>query len=81
MQRAAQAEDPYFHEVLYNTLIDLRAVDELLSLETSRLPEHLRINGGLPSHPLSGSIGPLTQSQVQFRYYLSPCTELRLASV
>ena len=64
VQRAAKAEDPYFHEVLYNTLIDLRATKELLELDTPHLERHLQTNGGLPALPAGGPIGPLSPSQV-----------------
>lgn len=65
LQRAAQADDRCFHEVLYNTLIDLRAAHELLSTDTPYLEQHLRTNGGLPPVPVSGPVGPLTQSQAR----------------
>lgn len=65
MQRAKLAEDPYFHEVLYNMLIDLQATSDLLELDSSILETHLRSHGGLPmSGPVEGSFGPLTPGQV-----------------
>lgn len=74
LQRASLAEDPYLHEVLYNTLIDLQATSDLLALDTSYLEKHLKTNGGLPSGVVEGPIGPLTPSQV------APYTWLRLSA-
>ena len=67
LQRARLAEDPYFHEALYNMLIDLRATNELLDLDTNHLERHLRSNGGLPSGIVDGPIGPLAPGQVHFK--------------
>ncbi len=64
-QRAAAAPESYFHEVLYTTLIDLRAQSQLLGLDSPDLEKHLRTNGGMPpSGVLDGPIGPLTPGQV-----------------
>ena len=65
LQRAAEATDPYFHKVLYDTLIDARAIKELLDLDGPHLEEHLRSHGGLPASPPNGPIGPLSASQVR----------------
>ncbi|KAK9806121.1 hypothetical protein WJX72_002210 [[Myrmecia] bisecta] len=64
LQLAAKASDPYFHEVLYTTLVDMRAVRDLLALATPQLERHLRRCGGLPEplHP-GAPIGPLSPSQ------------------
>ena len=65
MQRAALAQETYFQEVLYNTLIDLCAFSDLLDLDSPHLEKHLRANGGMPpSGILDGPIGPLEPSQV-----------------
>jgi hypothetical protein len=67
VQHAAKAQDPYFHEVLYNTLVDLRAVPQLLQLDSPHLERHLRSVGGLPPKgplPAGTSIGPLSPTQV-----------------
>lgn len=64
VQRARLAEDLYFHEVLYNMLIDLQATNDLLDLDTVHLEKHLKSNGGLPPGLVEGPIGPLTPSQV-----------------
>jgi hypothetical protein len=55
--------------VLYSTLVDLSACDELLALDTPHLEHHLAREGGLPAGgppPTSGGrIGPLGKRQVQ----------------
>ena len=66
LQRAAEATDPYFHKVLYDTLIDARTIKELLDLDGPHLEEHLRSHGGLPASPPNGPIGPLSASQVRW---------------
>jgi hypothetical protein len=67
-QHAAKAQDPYFHEVLYNMLVDLRAVPQLLALDSPHLERHLHSLGGLPPDrgpPQPGTaIGPLSPTQV-----------------
>jgi len=58
-------EDPYFHEVLYTTLIDLCDFTSLSELDNPLLEKHLRSNGGMPpSGILDGPIGPLELNQV-----------------
>ena len=64
MQRAKLAEDPYFHEVLCNLLVDLQATSDLLELDTPHLEKHLKSNGGLPPGLVEGPMGPVTPSQV-----------------
>lgn len=66
-QHAAKADDPYFHEVLYNTLVDAHATTQLLQLDNPRLERHLRSSGGLPERggvPPGAPIGPLSPTQV-----------------
>ena len=72
-QRARLAEDPYFHEVMYNMLIDLQATSELLALDTEQLEKHLKANGGLPPGVAEGPVGPLTPSQVSYIEILYHC--------
>ena len=68
LQHAAKAPDRYFHEVLYNTLVELRAVPQMLELDNPHLERHLRTSGGLPPYkgPLQPgtAIGPLSPNQV-----------------
>lgn len=66
VQHASKAEDPYFHAVLYDTLVDARATAQLLQLDNPLLERHLRSSGGLPERgPVAGApIGPLSPTQV-----------------
>ena len=48
LQCAAQAEDPYFKEALYSTLVDLKATQQLLKMDSPGLLTYLRDAGGLP---------------------------------
>lgn len=57
VQRAMRASDPYFHEVLYRTLLELGAISDLLSMETPFLEDYLKKSGGL--HNVSAPGGPL----------------------
>ena len=69
LQGGAKAEDPYFHEVLYATLLDARAVQPLLRLDPPHLEGFLRRRGGMPEggEALSGvPLGPLSPAQVVF---------------
>lgn len=52
-----RASDPYFHEVLYQTLLELGAISDLLSMETPFLEDYLKKSGGL--HNVSAPGGPL----------------------
>ncbi|CAL8471349.1 g10891 [Coccomyxa elongata] len=64
---AAKADDPYFHAVLYDTLVDMRATAQLLQLDSPLLERHLRSSGGLPDRgapPQGAAIGPLSPTQV-----------------
>lgn len=81
LQRARLAEDPYFHEVMYNMLIDLQATSELLALDTEQLEKHLKTNGGLPPGVAEGPIGPLTPSQVSYIKSLRQCMPFVLGRV
>ena len=68
LQYAAQAEDPYFKEALYNTLVDLKATPELLKMDSPELAAYLRSSGGLPESNATqrGSpLGPLSPSRVR----------------
>lgn len=68
LQYAAQAEDPYFKEALYNTLVDLKATPELLKMDSPELAAYLRSSGGLPERDATqrGSpLGPLNPSRVR----------------
>ena len=68
-QRAAAAEDPYFQECLFGTLLEARAVSHLLGMDSPLLERYLRTTGGLaaergvPFQPGS-PIGPLSPTQV-----------------
>lgn len=67
VQHAAKADDPYFHAVLYDTLVDMRATAQLLQLDSPLLERHLRSSGGLPDRgapPPGAAIGPLSPTQV-----------------
>ncbi len=67
VQHAAKADDPYFHAVLYNTLVDMRATAQLLQLDSPMLERHLRSSAGLPDRgapPPGAAIGPLSPTQV-----------------
>lgn len=63
-QSSARAEDPYFHEVLYATLIDARASRQLLQLDSPALERWLRGQGGLDAAQPGIPIGPLQPGQV-----------------
>lgn len=68
MQRAAKSEDPVFREALYGALVELKAVRELLQLDSPALERHLRSAGGLPergSLAVGTPIGPLAPHQVR----------------
>ena len=72
LQRAAAAEDPYFQECLFGTLLEARAITHLLGMDSPLLERYLRTTGGLgaergvPFQPGS-PIGPLSPTQVCFR--------------
>ena len=66
VQLAVRARDPFWHEVLYGTLIGLGAVRELLELD-GRAPgveAYLRSHGGLTGAVPGVPIGPLSSNQV-----------------
>ena len=64
-QLAVRARDPFWHEVLYGTLIDLGAVRELLELDGSApgLEAYLRSHGGLTGSVPGVPVGPLSSRQ------------------
>ena len=64
-QLAVRARDPFWHEVLYGTLIDLGAVRELLELDGSApgLEAILRSHGGLTGSVPGVPVGPLSSRQ------------------
>ena len=67
LQYAAQAEDPYFKEALYSTLVDSRATQQLLKMDSPKLLSYLRDSGGLPERDATqrgAPIGPLSHRQV-----------------
>ncbi len=70
-QCAAKAEDPYFHEVLYSTLIGARATPQLLQLDSPRLERWLRGQGGLDAAQPGIPIGPLQPGQARMQRALS----------
>ena len=66
-QYAAQASDPFFKEALYSTLVDLKATQQLLKMDSPELLSYLRDSGGLPERDATqrgAPIGPLSQRQV-----------------
>ena len=67
LQYAAQAEDPYFKEALYSTLVDLKATQQLLKMDSPGLLTYLRDAGGLPEGDATrrgAPVGPLSHRQV-----------------
>lgn len=68
-QLAVRARDPFWHEILYRTLIDLGAVRELLALDGSApgLEAYLRSHGGLTGAVPGVPIGPLSSTQARWR--------------
>ncbi|PRW05942.1 nuclear pore complex Nup155 isoform B [Chlorella sorokiniana] len=76
LARAAAAQDPCFHDALYATLVQLRAVKELLALDTPYLEGYLVRAGGLLGAASGAAVGPLSASQVAHvevlaRFYIS----------
>ena len=63
------SNDDYFHKILYNTLFDLKAYKDLLSLDNARLEKHLKAEAGLSSGGPERGIGPLSPSQVHTLSY------------
>ncbi len=65
VQLAVLARDPFWHEVLYGTLIELGAVRELLELDgrAPGLEAYLRSHGGLTGAVPGVPIGPLSSKQ------------------
>ena len=59
---------------LYETLLDLKAYKQLLSLDNPRLEKHLKIESGLPSEGADRGIGPLDPSQVFILFHPWLCT-------
>ena len=66
MQLAARARDPFWHEVLYGTLVELGATRQLLALDGAapQLEAYLRSHGGLTGVAPGVPVGPLSPSQV-----------------
>ena len=64
-QLAVRARDPFWHEVLYGTLIDLGAVRALLDLDGNApgLEAYLRSQGGLTGAVPGVPAGPLSSRQ------------------
>ena len=74
LQYAAQAEEPYFKEALYSTLVDLKATQQLLKMDSPGLLTYLRDTGGLPEGDATRRgvpIGPLSHRQVTT--LINPC--------
>ncbi|KAL4425159.1 hypothetical protein ABPG77_008264 [Micractinium sp. CCAP 211/92] len=76
LAHAAAAPDPCWHASLYRTLVQLRAVKELLSLDTPHLEGYLIRAGCLLGAASGTSVGPLSASQVAHvevlaRFYIS----------
>ncbi|EFN51092.1 hypothetical protein CHLNCDRAFT_141404 [Chlorella variabilis] len=76
LAHAAAAADPLFHDALYATLVQLKAVKELLSLDTPYLEAYLIRGGGLLGAAPGASVGPLSAGQVAHvevlaRFYIS----------
>lgn len=75
-QLAARARDPFWHEVLYGTLVEVGAVRQLLELDAvaPQLESYLRSQGGLVGSPPGAPIGPLSPIQVctDYRPLLKP---------
>lgn len=67
MQLAARARDPFWHEVLARTLVELDAVRQLLELDNvaPQLESYLRSHSGLIGAVPGIPIGPLSPSQVR----------------
>lgn len=65
-QAATGAGDPYFHQVLYSTLIEVGATQQLLALDSraGRLEPFLRKASGIP-RATSAHIGPLQPDQAR----------------
>ncbi len=66
-QAAATAGDPYFHDVLYSTLIDVGASRQLLGLDarSAHLEPFLRRASGLANAQAGGMLGALQPEQVK----------------
>ncbi|KAI3427442.1 hypothetical protein D9Q98_010357 [Chlorella vulgaris] len=76
LSRAAAAQDPHFHTCLYAALVELKAVKELLALDTPHLEPYLIRAGGLVGAAPGAAVGPLSGSQVAHvevlaRFYIS----------
>lgn len=65
-QAAAAAGDPFFHEVVYSTLIDVGAARQLLALDSrsAHLESFLRRAGGLDGTTPGALLPPLGPQQV-----------------
>lgn len=61
------AGDPYFHEVLYSTLVEVGSTRLLLALDSpgGRLEPFLRRASHLPRAAASAHVGPLQPEQVR----------------
>ncbi len=64
-QAAAAAGDPFFHEVVYSTLIDVCAARQLLALDSrsAHLESFLRRAGGLDGTTPGAPLPPLGPEQ------------------